>query len=367
MLKTATRGRDAGCERRDRCDQQRGELARARRGRDRAPSGGSGRAARRCSARRRRRGRRSRAPPSTSASSSIVRPAIGVLQHRRAESRRARASGRAGRRPTARSGSRCGRRSRPPRPCSEARSRAPARSSRIASVSAPVSAETGLIVMLPQSLYQTSMRTSALGLGLKPALASAAQTASTRAEAPPAARRRSVARRCCGARARARGSTPRGGRRSRGRCSSGSRASRAPPGSTLASGACSGMAAGRSHQGTPFIAGRRTVARAEQRRDRARDDGQRRRLDGEDDEVLRAERRRVVARLDAAPRTIRARSRRAGPSARTRGERLAARERRDVVAGAGEARRDQPADRAEADDGDLHRPPRFERRTNPHD
>ena len=40
-------------------------------------------------------------------------------------------------------------------------------SSLMASVSAPVSAETGFIVMLPQSLYQTSRRTSVLASGLE--------------------------------------------------------------------------------------------------------------------------------------------------------------------------------------------------------
>ena len=156
-------------------------------------------------------------------------------------------------------------------------------SSRIAvGQSAPVSAETGFIVMLPQSLYQTSRRTSALASASKPALGergadrvdarriAAAGLADDQplAEAVPHARRApgcEAARWTTQPRTRASGSARRAARRRDRRSSSGGCVRRRRRAGTT-----------RARRSSP--AGRR-VAGAEQRRDRGATSRQRRRLE----------------------------------------------------------------------------------------
>jgi hypothetical protein len=218
-----------------------------------------------------------------------------------------------------------------------------------------VSAETGLIVMLPQSLYQTSMRTSALASAWKPALASAAQTASTRAgnAAGGLADDQSFADVVAHAARR--------GARCREVDDAAEDALERQPGEQGAAGSTLASGPARAWQREGATTARRSSPAGEPSSGpssgaiASATTGQRRRLDGDDDELLRAERRRIVARLQRhRERSARALDVQAvGADA---GKRLAAREGRDVVAGAGEARRDQAADGAEADHGDLHEP-----------
>ena len=138
-----------------------------------------------------------------------------------------------------------------------------ARTSGSASMSAmvaPVIADTGFIVRLPHSLYQTSCRTSAATTASKPASASTAASRSTRSEVPPAgsptiSRRPTV---CCtrpgsGHEVPACTTQPT-------TCGSGIAAAMRPPGSMLASGASpSASMPWPNHHGTPFMAGSTTV------------------------------------------------------------------------------------------------------------
>ena len=156
---------------------------------------------------------------------------------------------------------------------------------------APVIADTGFIVRLPHSLYQMSWRTSVderdVEAGVRQQLGDGAATRVARAAARladdqplphPVLHQAGLGR-----------STRWRARRSRARASNGIAAAIARPGRRSRSGAPGKPGTPwPNHQGTPFIAGSTTVSRPEQRRDAARDAGQRRALDGDDHQVLRA-------------------------------------------------------------------------------
>ena len=173
-------------------------------------------------------------------------------------------------------------------------------SSRIASLSAPVSAETGFIVMLPQSLYQTSRRTSALASASKPDSASAAQTAPTRAESPPAGSPTiSRSPKPCRTRPGSGHEAVRWTTQPRTRAI-GSAASSRPPGSTLSSGGSDRRGRGHEPPGHAVHRRQHDGRRAEQRRDLRRERRQRRCLQRDHHQLLRPERPRL--RGDGDPR-----------------------------------------------------------------
>ena len=133
-------------------------------------------------------------------------------------------------------------------------------SARMRSAVAPVSAETGFTVMLPQSLYQRSRRTSALSVTSKPAARSISPTAATRAEAPPAGSPTiSPLPITCRTRpgsgvAQLAWTTP---PRTR---SYGTACVTTPPGSTLSRGSSPSAVPWPNHHGTPFMNGSTTVS-----------------------------------------------------------------------------------------------------------
>ena len=205
---------------------------------------------------------------------------------------------------------------------------------------APVRAETGFIVMLPQSLYQLAAM-SALASAWKPRWRARCRPhrrapnrrppapddqplATVDEYAPAPARRGEVDDAAEDALERQRGT-------------------RRPPGST--SRAALRRASRRKEPpGTPVIAGS-TPSPAEQRRDRSCDGRQRRRLDGDDDELRGPSARRVVARRQRGrerPLALSAGGLRGGRGRASRRGR-APRPR----AGAGEPGGDQAADSAE--------------------
>src|SRR5205823_11764041 len=78
-------------------------------------------------------------------------------------------------------------------------------------------------------------------------------------------------------------------------------------------------------------------------------------LDGEEHDVGRTDRRRVVGRLDARQMNVALRALDAKAGRAQRLEMRAAREKTDVGAGGGEASAEVAADAAGTDDGDFHR------------